>query len=240
VEVADLNRDGLADLIGGNATGSLVTRFGNGNFTFRTGGSFTVPDQALNTKLADLNGDGNADVVFNGGSSNVTMYVMLGNADGTFGSVSTLASTAGDNNAIPIIMDFDGDGVLDIAASDTDAGAFNIFLGRSQRTTTIARLDLATQSGALAALSTLDATLQRISAERGAIGASLSRVSSSLNTLGSTRDNYAAASSRIKDVDVALETGELSRKQILQQSAQAILAQANQIPTLALSLLRDI
>jgi flagellin len=59
-----------------------------------------------------------------------------------------------------------------------------------------------------------------------------------INALTVSRENFAAAESRIRDVDVASEAAELTRLNILQQAGAAVLAQANQQPSLALNLLR--
>ena len=58
-----------------------------------------------------------------------------------------------------------------------------------------------------------------------------------INNLSVARENFAAAESRIRDVDVATEAAELTRNNILQQAGASVLAQANQQPQLALSLL---
>jgi flagellin len=58
-----------------------------------------------------------------------------------------------------------------------------------------------------------------------------------VSTLGVARENFLAAESRIRDVDVAAESAELTRLSILQQAGASVLAQANQAPALALSLL---
>jgi flagellin len=138
--------------------------------------------------------------------------------------------------------DFNGDGVVDIAAEDVVS--FNsiaaVLLANTSQLCSIARLDLTTQSSARSALSTLDSIMTRVSKELGNIGATQSRLSSAMNTLGATRDNYSAAATRITDVDVASESADLLRHQILTQTAGAVLAQANQSPGLLLRLLQDI
>jgi flagellin len=73
---------------------------------------------------------------------------------------------------------------------------------------------------------------------RGGLGAVESRLLSSVSNLQVARENYAAAESRIRDVDVASEAAELTRLNILQQTGAAILAQANLQPQLALALLQ--
>ena len=73
--------------------------------------------------------------------------------------------------------------------------------------------------------------------QRGTFGSSINRLQSAYNSIMSARENLSAAESRIRDVDVAFETADLSRNTIMQQAATSILAQANQQPQLALSLL---
>lgn len=83
----------------------------------------------------------------------------------------------------------------------------------------------------------LDRTLQNLAKQRGTIGASQSRVNIALNNLQTARENFSAAESRIRDADVAQESANLIRTQILQQAAASVLGQANQLPSLALRLL---
>jgi flagellin len=130
--------------------------------------------------------------------------------------------------------------VLDMAAAVYwgASSKVNVFLSNTQEVTTTARLNICTRAGALDAMGTIDATLQRISSELGAIGSTQSRFAVTLNTLASSRENFAAAAGRIMDADVAEESANLTRTQILQQAGAAVLAQANLQPSLALQLLR--
>jgi flagellin len=97
---------------------------------------------------------------------------------------------------------------------------------------------LKTKSEALQSMGMLDRTLENLSQQRGTIGASQSRVSIAISNLQSAKENFAAAESRIRDADIASEAANLVRTQILQQAATSVLAQANQGPQLALTLLR--
>ena len=94
------------------------------------------------------------------------------------------------------------------------------------------------QSAARAALDAVNAAISSLASTRGVLGAVESRLSVAITNLTVARENFAAAESRIRDVDVATEAAELTRLSILQQAGAAVLAQANQQPTLALSLLR--
>jgi len=88
------------------------------------------------------------------------------------------------------------------------------------------------------ALDTIDAALTTVSTARARFGAVMSRLEVTTSNIATVRTNIAAANSRIRDVDVAMEAGELSRTQVLSQGGASILAQANQSPQMALSLLR--
>ena len=98
-------------------------------------------------------------------------------------------------------------------------------------------MSLYSREEALAELAVIDENLERVSAERGAIGAVQSRLEVAANTLLVARENYLGAAGRIMDADIAEESASLVRLNILQQAASAILAQANQQPNIALQLL---
>jgi flagellin len=79
--------------------------------------------------------------------------------------------------------------------------------------------------------------LEQISAQRASLGAIQNRLESTINNLTTNSENLSASRSRILDADFAAETANLSRNQIIQQAGVSILAQANQQPQIALSLL---
>ena len=99
--------------------------------------------------------------------------------------------------------------------------------------TTLSGLGASSQS----ALDTIDAALSKVSTARARFGAVQNRLDITTSNIDSARVNLSAADSRIRDVDVAEETSALSREQVLSQAGSSILAQANQAPQLALSLL---
>lgn len=93
-------------------------------------------------------------------------------------------------------------------------------------------------SAALAALGTIDATLTVVSTQRAKYGAAMNRLGITISSIETMRLNLSAANSRIRDVDVATETAALARNQVLSQAGVTVLAQANQLPQLALNLLQ--
>jgi len=96
---------------------------------------------------------------------------------------------------------------------------------------------LSTSSQAQAAVSALDAALKTVNTERATLGATQNRLEMTLSNLGNMYENLSAADSRLRDVDVAEEAAAMSRAQILNQAGTSVLAQANQIPQSALSLI---
>ena len=96
---------------------------------------------------------------------------------------------------------------------------------------------ISASSKALSAISALDSAITAISSKRGTIGAMQNRLSVTISNLSTYGTNLAAANSRIVDVDVASETAMLSKNQILVQAGASMLAQANQAPQIALSLI---
>jgi flagellin len=93
-------------------------------------------------------------------------------------------------------------------------------------------------SGANDAIQTIDFGLSQLNRIRGDIGAIQNRFSSAISSLSVASENLSAARSRVQDADVAQETANLTRNQILIQAGVAVLAQANQLPSVALSLLK--
>ena len=98
--------------------------------------------------------------------------------------------------------------------------------------------DISAASGATSALGTIDDAITALSGVRADVGTIQNRLNVTVANLQSARENLSAANSRIRDVDVASESAELTKNNILMQAGVAVLAQANQTPSLALSLLR--
>jgi flagellin len=101
-----------------------------------------------------------------------------------------------------------------------------------------ASFDLTTISNASAALSVIDAAITSVTTARGDLGAQQNRLNSAIRSIANAEQNLAAAESRIRDVDIARETADLTRNTILQQAAVSVLSQANLQPQIALSLLQ--
>ena len=93
-------------------------------------------------------------------------------------------------------------------------------------------------TNALAAITAIDSATVLVSAQRADFGAAQNRLESTIRNIGMTVENLSAANSRIRDVDIAAETSNMTALQILQQAGVSVLAQANSTPQMALLLLQ--
>jgi flagellin len=96
----------------------------------------------------------------------------------------------------------------------------------------------ATAGSALTSIGRIDSAISIISTERAKYGAAMNRLDITVSSIQTMRVNLSAANSRIRDVDVAEETSQLARNQVLSQAGTSVLAQANQLPQMAMQLLQ--
>jgi flagellin len=123
-----------------------------------------------------------------------------------------------------------GSNVLNIASfGDIDATVLGVATGTTP---------LATNANAIATIALVDTAIGTVNTRRSGIGAVANRLENAASNLMSSVENLSAAESRIRDVDVAAESAALVRNQVLQQASAAMLSQANQLPSVALSLLK--
>lgn len=163
--------------------------------------------------------------------------IRLGDGDGGFRSATIFPPIDGPYSDLAL-GDLNGDGALDLASTGYYPGDVTVRLATTRDgISPIVPFSLATKADSLQAMGMLDRTLGNLAEQRGTIGAFQSRLSSALSNIEASRENFTAAAARIKDADVAQESAALTRVQILQEAASSVLAQANQAPALALTLL---
>ena len=137
---------------------------------------------------------------------------------------------------------FDGQSNSQVSFSGVAANLAAIGLANNASPALLFSINAGTSLDAqIASRSALDAVnlaIGSLTRNRGTLGAAESRLNVAIQNLQVARENFSAAESRIRDVDVAAESAELTRLNILQQAATAVLAQANQQPSLALTLLQ--
>lgn len=279
-QLADLNGDGIMDVVGSTGAASNVIRYayGNGDGTFTEVATINsgLNYMAYTVEVGDLNNNGLIDIVAveysPSASDDLLVSVLMNNGDGTFsapmmietlsrtnqarlhdmngnGILDLVTSRLGGNFSVfygngdgtfqePIITNYSatGGGAYDIEIADfSNNGAQDILIGRfnsiayavTEATFEMAMPYLLSREGALNTLETSKLTLDRINRELGNIGSLQSRLEVSKNNLFNRVTNLDSASSAIKDADIAIVAAENSRLQILQQSATAVLAQAN-------------
>ncbi|WP_318485880.1 flagellin [Photobacterium leiognathi] len=203
---------------------------------------------------ATMNGSaGTGDGTTAGVAGNAATLTLGGTAvtgtGGTAGDTSGNAGGAGGSANETVVVDgvpaVKGDFSINFASAKLDAsveGDVKIggtVLTQKEGTTTesVASLDLSTAEGAQNAIDVLDSAMEQIDEKRAEIGAFQNRMNHTMSNLANINENVNASNSRIKDVDFASETINMTKGQILQQAGTSILAQAKQIPQAALSLL---
>lgn len=155
-----------------------------------------------------------------------------------FNNIKLLSGTS----SISLQVGFTAGSTSQIAFATTQGTLASLGLsaaGSSRMTFSLnASTTTAGQAAAVSALDGVRSAINNLTTARGTLGAVESRLNSAISNLQTVRENYATAESQIRDADVASAAAELVRLQILQQAGAAVLAQANQQPQLALSLLQ--
>ena len=166
--------------------------------------------------------------------------IALSETTASVGVGDVVASTAARTFNAGFTLSVDLDKTLSVVSSATgDVLGFTTGVVSTTATSNrINGLSISNVSGANDAIQTIDFGLSQLSRVRGSIGAVQNRFVSAISSLSVASENLSAARSRIQDADVAQETAELTRTQILIQAGVSVLAQANQLPSVALSLLR--
>ncbi len=222
----------------------------------------SVENQGGNDALVFTNSTGEDIAVTmeisNGGDSeastgDISSWVTSSAGVGTGGTATTVTTgtTAGDTSSqsgtttgrldwsSAIIDSANGSASLDVTAGAllTSGGSLPATLSPSTKMIKVADLDISTAGGSQSAIDVIDAALQQIGNERAELGAIQNRFSQTIGNLANIQENASASRSRIEDTDYATETAAMTKNQILQQAGTSILAQANQLPQAALSLI---
>lgn len=151
--------------------------------------------------------------------SAVTEYNGINLLDGTAGdgsgAVTFQIGSANDSNA-----------QLQVTLSQVDSTAVKVNGG-----------DITSLANAQTALDNIDAGLEAVSTERSTVGAAVNQLTWASESLGTTNENLSQALSNVRDVDIAAESAAFTSNQVIMQAGVSMLAQANQLPNLALRLI---
>ncbi len=199
-------------------------------------GAYTVTASGADLTLTK---DGVAETVTltdGGGSTGTATFSTLGVSFGYSGAfVATTAAAA--LAAADITVDAGATAAFQIGYEENAQSQLGVSLGDANTAILgIANNDINTSANAYSALSTIDAAIATLAGSRGDIGAYQNRLTYASANLTITAENFTAAESVIRDVDMAAEMTSFTKTQILMQAGTAMLAQANMAPQNVLSL----
>ncbi|HHD57356.1 MAG TPA: flagellin [Desulfobulbaceae bacterium] len=249
-----------ATLSGLSAPGVVTMTIGSGGNTATINASVTMTDlSGLATVINDQSGTTGVTATVNAGTLTLTQAegkdIVISDFDHSGASGETIDVTGADNHAEPLTqggadstrvagsIEFSSQDSYTVSSSAASTTGGSIVDGIANSSTIAAleevtTIDISNIQGANDALKIVDAALGKIDAQRGDLGALQNRFESTIANLKNVAENLTAARSRIRDADIAQETSEMTKANILQQAGVSILTQANQTPQLALQLLQ--
>jgi flagellin len=139
------------------------------------------------------------------------------------------ALLSGASNSFSVFIGFKSGAGNSLAANLNDLDLTSIGL---------ATVNISTAANAQSALSNIDSAISAVATARANFGSIQNRFEAAISNLQVTSENFVAAESRIRDADIAYETSQFTKNQVLVQSGISVLAQANALPQQALALLR--
>lgn len=193
----------------------------NLNATYTTAADFKITNSAGGTVYSSEAGLEITDNSFEAGGLKFDLSVDSVLAAAGSSTIKTV------NNALTMHIGANENQTMNIAISDMDTTSLGVD-----------GIDVTTQTGAETAITSIDKAIAQVSSERSKLGAAQNRLEHTINNLGTSSENLTSAESRIRDVDMAKEMMNYQKTSILQQAAQAMLAQANQQPQGVLKLLQ--
>jgi len=224
---------------------TLATQSANGTYSTANRQEMQKEIKRLNEEIDRISNTAN----FNG----TKLFTSAGASNVTGGTVKTTKITlhVGDShetaNQLKVTFQSMSSKTLGLHTTDTTTfvktlGTTGFMIGsentKGDNAVTISKIDLTSANSARHAISVAQAAIDMVSSMRSDFGAMQNRLDHTINNLSVQEENITAAESRIRDVDMAKEMMAYTKNNILVQSAQAMLAQANQVPQGVLQLLQ--
>ena len=252
-DVADLVNAKSAEtgIVADASTAATLSNIPVGSINFDLNGTTVTANTASATDLVELTDSinkvtGDTGIVAVNNGSTITLTDQSGK-DIDIGDTSANMSVAGSSQTTAINLVAGGNDSTSVAGtvklSSTNSFSVTGTVGAgvggagSSALAKVSTIDIGTALGAQTALDSIDGALAQIDDQRASLGAIQNRFSHTINNLANIEENVSASRSRIQDTDFAVETAVMTKNQILQQAGTSILAQANQIPQAAISLI---
>jgi flagellin len=233
------------------STTATLSAIGAGNLSFDLNGTTVTANTASATDLEELtaainNLTGDTGVVAENNGSTITLTDQSGKDIDIAGATDSMTikgssqttaitideTTTADSTVVAGTVKLSSNTSFSATAAGAEVGGTG-----SSSLAKISTVDIGTATGAQTALDAIDGALAQIDDQRAGLGAIQNRFSHTINNLSNIQENVSASRSRIQDTDFATETAQMTKNQILQQAGTSILAQANQLPQAALSLI---
>lgn len=260
--IFDVNHDGHQDLVMAEGyTDSLTVFLGDGTGSLQSSYTTQTGIAPLRLSSGDLNADGNIDIVtIDSTTQQMQLAVLLGKNDGTFQPTQLVDARFQPWNVS--ITDINGDGHLDLAVPNHDADGVSLLFGRGDGTFGEAQFvpvgdtnpiltnyignipqnqTPATPSIEIvpSTLDEIDQAIAQMNSARSDVGAAVSRLTFTAENLSNQSMKSQQSLSRIQDTDYSTATTDLAKRQIIQQAAMAMMAQANQQPQAVIQLVKS-
>ena len=226
IEGGNLSAAGQGVSVALSAQGAVtVTVTGGANVEFKT----TQTGKGFYSITADLSKV--TDDKVKAAWAGVTLNFSVDEAkdDGTYDTTAAAIQNVGKNGSMQLQIGDTADSFNQLKVGISDM---------SSKGLGIDKVDISNQDGAAKAIDTIKNAIDRVSAQRATLGATQNRLEYTINNLDTASENLQAANSRIRDTDMAKMMMEYTKMNVLTQSAQAMLAQANQQPQSVLQLLQ--
>jgi flagellin len=203
--------------------------------------ALSVGSYSIDALAANINAASEAlGFASDGTDESYTAAEAVDNGDGTY---SLQVSSRGETDGVT--MDVTGGATSDFSTNRTGGTALTDINGTSTlnannyaEAQVVGGVNIASASAAAAALTTVTSAINVKDTARAAFGYKMNRLESTISIVDIQAENLSAAESRISDVDVATEMAAMTRTQVLAQAGISMLSQANQMPQMALSLLK--
>ena len=172
----------------------------------------------------------------NGANSTADLQALQDEITQLATEITAIGDTTAFGNTKLLDGDFSAGKLFQVGHQDGEDVAISV--GESNAgSLSVNALTVTTSAGRDSAIGRIDAAINSIDTQRAKLGAIQNRLGHNISNSANTQANVADAKSRIVDVDFAKETSTMTKNQVLQQTGSAMLAQANQLPQIALSLL---